>query len=393
MLTGGARGRKPIEGRRAILTCLRIAGDGISQSELANRTGLTPAAICRLVSVMARDNWIHSTGQGQTTAVGGRPPTYLAMNADARFALVAYVSVHRVELVKVNLAFDIEPVKVIQKTHCMPVDQLVELLVTEYGQCISGQADKKRFCGMSVLLGGPVDHARGLIGDSYNVHTEPDGFALAEALRQRLRVPVVIDSEVSASLSGEMWSGAGSTCHHVAYVFYDDRGPVVSFCLNGELYRGGAGPAGQIDGFFFEKTPGEKYGYHEGRLLPAAWLSEEEKRQVPVNTFIELNQLARSDGANDPKVHRLLEQRLDLLARGMVNICNLICPEVIILGGHLVELDASSFEFIRQRVLHSAIRKIHVTNTQIVSGDLPFSKAVFIGGASYLLNKWFERSL
>lgn len=382
-----------IDGKRAILTGLR-ASSRVSQADLASRVGLTPSAVSQIVGQMIRDKWIVNIGQGKTTAAGGRPPTYLALNADARFTLGIYVSTLRVDIAKVNLAFDVQPIKSIPKPAAMPAEDVLELLVREFKEFASG-VNMSDCDGLSVMLGGPVDHTAGTISDSNHVKCGPDGFPLWQLLREQVKVPVVIDSEVSASLSAEMWSGAGLKHHDVAYIYYDNRGSVIGFCLNGRLYRGKAGPAGQIYGYFFDHTPieGKAYEYHDGRFLPSVWLSDEEKREVTAETFLDLNAFARGDGGNDPKVRRLLAKRLDLLARGMINICNLICPEVIILGGRLVELEDSSVEFIQKRLVEDAIRKVHVNHARIVKGELPFSKAVFIGGASYLLNKWFERSL
>ena len=253
MLNTGRVKQNRIDGKRAILTGLRAAAK-VSQADLAARVGLTPSAVSQIVGQMIRDKWILNIGQGRTTAAGGRPPTYLAMNADARFTLGIYVSTLRVDIAKVNLAFDVQPLKSIPKDRLMPAEDVLELLVREFQEFASG-VNMSHCDGLSVMLGGPVDHTTGTISDSNNIKCPPEGFALYDLLRKRLKVPIAIDSEVSASLSGEMWNGAGRNHHDVAYIYYDNRGSVMGFCLNGQLYRGRAGPAGQIDGFFFNHMP------------------------------------------------------------------------------------------------------------------------------------------
>ncbi len=205
-----------------------------------------------------------------------------------------------------------------------------------------------------------------------------------------------MESESNAALAGEMWNGAGRGAQNAVYVYYDADGAVVSFCFDGRVYHGIGGHAGQTAGYLFaEDSPGEC------RMTPAWWLptvrlSRAERRQLaeagignPPESFAELIAAVGGDAAGAPD--EVLRRRLDMLAHGLMNICNLLSPERIILGGSLADMDDAMLEYTRGRLAEAAVRHIPVGPTSVVRGELPLIKAIFAGGASSIFRSFVAR--
>jgi predicted NBD/HSP70 family sugar kinase len=104
--------------------------------------------------------------------------------------------------------------------------------------------------------------------------------------------------------------------------------------------------------------------------------------------FGELFDLASHNSA----ARDIVEKRLVLLGAGLTNICALLCPDTIILGGILAGIDDDIFEKVKGSFNEAALNASLICpcsyeTTKIIRGTLPFKKAIFIGGALRIFNE------
>ncbi len=97
-------------------------------------------------------------------------------------------------------------------------------------------------CGVG--FGGPVDFARQRTAQSTHVGGWND-FPLAEFLRERLGLPVIVDNDANTAALGEYVHGGGRGCTSLFYMTLS-TGIGGGFVWEGRVYRGADGVAGEI---------------------------------------------------------------------------------------------------------------------------------------------------
>jgi glucokinase len=99
--------------------------------------------------------------------------------------------------------------------------------------------------GVGVAAAGPTDHVRGVIYDPPNIEgwgrETPFGPLLARELGQTVHV----ENDANAAALGEVWVGAGRGVRDLVYITVS-TGIGGGLILDGRLYRGANGTAGEI---------------------------------------------------------------------------------------------------------------------------------------------------
>ena len=125
-----------------------------------------------------------------------------------------------------------------------PAD-IVEAIASAVAHCKDG-AEKRgaRIQAVSVVVPGSVHSATRTIVNAPNIPAIVD-FKLAEALETKLARKVLIENDANAAALGEMWQGAARGCRTIVCLTLG-TGVGSGIILNGELWRGADGTAGEI---------------------------------------------------------------------------------------------------------------------------------------------------
>jgi predicted NBD/HSP70 family sugar kinase len=97
--------------------------------------------------------------------------------------------------------------------------------------------------GVGVGLAGVIDRAGGVV--RHATYADWRDVDLAGLLEKRLGLPVVVDNDVNTLVANEQWFGAGRGVADMAVVSIG-RGIGLGMVLDGRLYRGAAGGAGEF---------------------------------------------------------------------------------------------------------------------------------------------------
>ena len=258
------------------------------------------------------------------------------------------------------------------------------------------------------LMGGRRDQIRciglgcpGLIQADGSISLSPNipflkNFPLAKKIRSRFRTHVSVANDVNAGLYGEQQFGAAAGADHVVGIFLG-TGVGGAMILNGEIYLGARGGAGEI-GHTFLNLPfihDQKSGRKEtvegmlGRLRiasEAALLGMQQK--VPTLSKavggdlrkIKTKTLKKSLQALDPGMVQLMTEKSEVLGIVLANIVNLLNPEKIVLGGGVIEgLGSFMIPIARQKMRQTALGPL-VRGTRVVAASLG-DYAVALGAA------------
>lgn len=220
---------------------LGLARSGaVTRVELAERSGLTPQAVSKIVNRLIDDGLLLESG---TRNVGvGKPRTLLKLAADRRLALGAQVERDELRVVLADLAGDV-------------VGRAVAPLPPEFGPDafvaeLAALADRlrapdveERLLGLGIGFVGPLDHRTGTVLD-------PNGLAgwtevpLRDLAEKRLGLPVVVDKDTNAAIVAESWR-RGEELRDAVLVWVG-TGLGAGLLLDGRVHRGARTNAGEF---------------------------------------------------------------------------------------------------------------------------------------------------
>lgn len=181
--------------------------------------------------------------------------------------------------------------------------------------------------GAGVASAGQFDRDSGVV--TYATFHLPGwiGFPLGERLAASLRMPVHIDNDVNCHALAEARLGAGRPYRHFLLVAVG-TGIGGGIVINGEVYRGWGGGAGEIGQVCIEPHAGRACS---GELSGCLEVYAASSVMVAESGYPTMRALAETygSGADIPVV----EQAAACLGRGLAIIGHVLAPEAILIGG------------------------------------------------------------
>jgi glucokinase-like ROK family protein len=215
----------------------------LARAEIARRTQLSRSTVSSIVSELIETGYVREVGEGQSS--GGRRPMLLEFNYNARYIIGADIGSNHMLAVLTNLegralrraelALDVGA--------SLPgaLDALAALVERLLRQ--SGIATEQ-VLGIGIGIPAPLAYRDERIA-SQSILTGWQGVNLGQAFAQRLGRPSFLDNDANLGALGEQAWGVGRGCANMAYIKLG-TGVGGGLILNGELYRGQFGSAGEI---------------------------------------------------------------------------------------------------------------------------------------------------
>jgi glucokinase len=171
-----------------------------------------------------------------------------------------------------------------------------------------------------------------------------DEVALGDELRRHLPVPVVIDSDRSGYVLGEAWRGAARGSTDVVFLAVG-TGIGAGILSHGRLVRGRGGIAGAVGWFALDPRWREDYGRMGGFETEAAGPAL--ARRLGAASAEDVTAAARR---GDPAARRAVDETVEWLAMGVANLISALNPQVVVLGGGLMQASDLFLEPLRHAV-------------------------------------------
>lgn len=211
-------------------------------------------------------------------------------------------------------------------------------------------AKPEEISAIGIACPGPVDFENGIVLETPNLGLE--NFPIRDRLSAELDVPVFLENDVNAGTYGEYVSGAGRGFRHIVGLF-PGTGLGGGLILDGRLFRGATGGAGEI-GHMIIQVDGRRCGCGQyGCLEAMASRTAIAKDLVALATTGSAPTVYKKAGSDyaamkssviekgwregEPAVVDLVNRAARHLGIGMANCVNIFNPELIIIGGGLVE--------------------------------------------------------
>ena len=344
--------------RQQLLEIIRSHPGGVTRSYLSALTGLSRSAVAEGVQDLLPGGLVveqHHHGRGPTRS-RGRPSSLLLPAApigvvagiDLGHTHIA-VAIARTDgelLAEQRESFDVE-------NRARPAvgaaARLVEELVAYSGLTMAD------LLGVAAGVPCPLDPASGRtrpLGD----HPTWSDFDVTEELSGRLGRPVQVANDAEMGAHGERRFGAARGCRDFIYV-KASHGLGAGLVLNGEIYRGASGAAGEIGHIQLQGAQGLCRCGSRGCLETVVSITAlrhqlEELRipGIPSGSDGPLTSLGVS-----PVAARIVTEGGRVLGRVLAELCNCLNPAAIVIGGELGTAGQPLLEGVRESIHHYAI--------------------------------------
>jgi glucokinase len=253
-------------------------------------------------------------------------------------------------------------------------------LVERLNDVVGGALAKARVkpgnvAAIGIGAAGQVDRASGVLISAPNLANDTANLPLADEVRRRFGVPVVIGNDVEVAAIGELRFGAGRDGASFLCVFVG-TGIGGGLVLDGQLYRGATGTAGEI-GHIVVAAGGRHCGCgHRGCLeayasrtaITRTLLGELQRGRPSVlrdlldgaepgadGAALRSGMIAQAVAAGDDLTIGVLDEAAEYLGIGLASAVNLVNPRRLILGGGLIEAVDWFFEAVSRKARQGAL--------------------------------------
>lgn len=225
--------------------------------------------------------------------------------------------------------------------------EIVTALVKAARECEQQEAvEGERIRAVSVVVPGTVDTKAGAVVKAPNLACL-DGFRLAAAVEKEFNLPVTIENDANAAAVGEMWQGAGRGYTAIVCVTLG-TGVGGGIILDGKLWRGANESAAEIGHMSVDPFGGVACTCgSRGCLEVYASATAIVRMAREARPRFAGSMLSEGDGLTAEQIYRAGvkgdELALEVFRRmgvylgiGLANLINVLNPEVIVIGGGVV---------------------------------------------------------
>jgi predicted NBD/HSP70 family sugar kinase len=356
--------------RLRVIRALRDEGQ-ISRAEIARRTGLSRSTVSSLVADLQADGLVVERPEPGLAfgAQGGRPPILLSFDASAGAAVGIDFGHSHLRVAVSDLASTIlaERSRPLDTDHdaLQGLDAAAELVAETLADA---GVERTTVIGAGMGLPGPIESGEGVVGTSAILPGWIGMTAEAE-MRRRLEIPVMVDNDANLGALAEAAFGAGRDAGDLVYLKVSS-GIGAGLILNGRLYRGSDGLAGELGHVLVNPSGIVCRCGNRGCLETVAGtgaLVEELRRSHGEDFTVEA--MLEAAAAGDAGCRRVIHEAGRALGQVVATLFNVLNPELVVVGGHLARAGDLLLDGVRESVSRAALPET-ARRAQLVSGVL-----------------------
>ncbi|GGJ02632.1 transcriptional regulator [Alicyclobacillus cellulosilyticus] len=339
--------------RMSVLHLIKEYGP-MSRARVARVLKMSRSTVSAIVDELIQEGRIREGANGQSTAQGGRPPQYLHYVPDAKFALGVDIGGTNTIVVLTDLAGHVVarekfPTRAGDEHPLAAILERVKAFLARTGVA------REKLLGTGIGFPGVTDTARGVVLNSPSL-----GLVDFDAVQffDPLPGPVFIDNDVNMGVIGERWLGAAQGLQNVVLVAIG-TGIGAGLILNGEVYRGAGGSAGEIGHLHVDPLLADRRRtLHEfGPLESAASGLGMEQVALTMRAAVEehprrmtAEELFAAAKAGDVIAQQVIGRAILFLSFSIANMITLLNPDLVLLGGGVAQAGSALLEPVRAHV-------------------------------------------
>jgi predicted NBD/HSP70 family sugar kinase len=321
----------------AMLVALR-ASRGASRSELARISGLSISTVSTRLQPLIDAGLVEESSPDMAATGPGRPSKLLTVSGRAGTILAVELSLHHAALSTMDFSGGMRALEKRELDLTEDPDVVTDRLAERVLAALQHDGSAAGLSGVAVSVPGPIDATRRQVVAPSRLPGW-SGFRLADALSDRLEVPVLIENDANAMAVGER-VGQAPAVDDLVFV-KASSGIGCGIICKGELYRGATGLAGDIShvrlGAGSDVACGcGLRGCLEATSSGAALVRDLSRAGLELASPAEVVSAA---AAGVEPVARAVREAGQLLGEALAGVVSFFNPELVIVGGVLGELE------------------------------------------------------
>lgn len=389
-----------------IFDILRKRGP-ISRSDISQGMGINVVSISNYIDAFIKYNLVCE--KDLDVSEGGRRPVLLDLNPRAGFAVGVGLNLMNMVGLLVDLKGNIITKTQIARpqTSVKEVSECLLEIVREILRRSKGYAENIK--GIGIGVAGLINKKDSSIHwpqkmDHYYTYASVD-LPLKALMEKEFNLPTLIENDATSACFGEHWLDLGEGYKNVLYMF---SGVGCGMMINGELYRGSQGYAGEVSVYNYKEQDSLSCSDNQPCLVKrwdmdlgivddvkTALLHTKEQageffRVTSTRTEdVDLKSIFIAGRAGNVTALAALDRAAKRLGIKIAYLVNLLNPQVVVIGGGLEESGEVFLNKVRSTVMDWAFREA-TNDLKIVYSQLR-ENAVAMGAASLVLERVFAQ--
>lgn len=221
--------------------------------------------------------------------------------------------------------------------------------------------EKYEIHGIAISTAGMVDPKTQTIAYANDNFKDYIGFDWKKLIEDEFKLNAVVENDVKSAALGEYYYGAGKG-YDSMFALTVGTGIGGALIIDGQIYRGASGQAGEIGYLPMKDNIFEKISSTTALINRAKDLYPEKNYSNGIEIFEAIDK-------NEPEAIELIDNMTENLARGIANIILIVSPSIILIGGGISEQKDKFLDPIRQKVKNLLPENVYnsttITNTNL----------------------------
>ncbi len=368
-----------------------------SQVEISRNCGLSKAGVSEVVQKLMTSGYVREIGMSSSTKNGGRRRVLIEFNpfSGIVIGIDIRISSARIALSDLNARI-IEKTEVAFGKGARASDALPKLIEAAEELLRKKPEGSGELIGMGIGVPGVIDYLTGtlLIADTLRGW---DGTKLREVFESHFNVPVYVENDVKSMTIAEYLLGIGKGVRDFVLLWMGN-GIGAGIMVDGRLLRGATSSAGEIGynelGFLIkdEKEYPLLYSGQKdfGDILSEDSVVDSYKRASGSlnDAAITFDAIIEGASSGDPIASKILKEMSRLIGTIGIMLANTINPEMIVLGGAVVDSNFQLLEevsaFLKKDILPAPVQNVRIVPAHHKADE------VLLGAIGLILYELFE---
>lgn len=342
----------------SILEVIRKNGP-ISRTDISKITELNIVTVSNYVNHYIKKGLVVEGELDEST--GGRKPVLVELNSKAGY--IVGVGLNMMSIVAVLVDLEINVVAELKRERPPEnSENVIDTMVDMAAEIIQkAEIDKEKIVGVGVGVPGIIDERGRTIRWPQSLGQKDLSVCLSikDTFEKRLNIPTFVENDANAAVLGEKWLGLDRDVRHMIYMF---SGVGVGVLINGEIYRGATGAAGELGIRSSKANPEftQSIATQLGRwemdigMVPMVTKSIENGEKSILKEYVGGNlskltfkEIVRAVKDKDPLALKAVDLAGQDLGRKIAFLVNLLNPEIVVIGGGIEDCGAPLLDAIK----------------------------------------------
>lgn len=332
-----------------ILDAVRSFG-GITQVELAETTGLSPATVSTIVKQLLAAGVVDT----RNTVRSGRRAQLVTLAHQYGLLVGVHVSLRGVRIVIADSNFTVLEERVLPLPFDHRADTTLDrvaLMIVELTETLGAELDE--ILGIGISVPAPIDPETGIISLPAVLRGWED-VPIADVLSRRLRVATFVDNDANLGALGEARLGAGRGVRDLLFVGVSYT-VGAGIMIDGEIHHGVHGTAGEIGHALVDPLGAVCRCGSRGCLNAVVGVQHLIDSLQISHGPLSLTELIRLAQEGDPGSGQVVEDAGAAVGTVIANTAATVSPALVIVGGELAQTGDLLLEPIRTAVARRTV--------------------------------------